>query len=434
MRYIEQGDQSVWRRKYEEEVLKNSSVEKRIIEEKEEILNRYNSLEVRHEQALSELKDIRNKFDKIVNLNSIEQTERERSEKQGLLQKSHEEKQSYEGKITSMEERIDILMKENTKLKSDIESTEASLKLETAACESLRKELHILHDKLENGSSQSHGSHHLHEGLTPKARLERLNSGLFDMDLDNLKELSHSSDEKEDTQTRNSKISKKEKSQVQAVEGQNVISIIKEKNAKIESLEETIQNMIQANIKNMLRMESELEEFRNREEGRLKKHRKRRKKRQKGPNLEASLPFGQEPDDTTDLISFITNKLAGRGNKVASSSHKPREQKRYTFTSTMTTYDYLNLSKDKKLIDMVNRSVGMVIEGQIYSDFVIRIGSNNQRKLRVFLLIGPFIFILYPKGSNGYYKLKERIHITEIQKIAFPEKNKTFFRMCVMNR
>ena len=51
-------------------------------------------------------------------------------------------------------------------------------------------------------------------------------------------------------------------------------------------------------------------------------------------------------------------------------------------------YDYLNVQSDTKLVKFLEKETGRKISGDMYSDYVTRVGTNMKRKLRIMVMFG----------------------------------------------
>lgn len=51
-------------------------------------------------------------------------------------------------------------------------------------------------------------------------------------------------------------------------------------------------------------------------------------------------------------------------------------------------YDYLNVQLDAKLVKFLEKETGRKSSGEMYSDYVTRVGTNMKRKLRIMVLFG----------------------------------------------
>ena len=60
-------------------------------------------------------------------------------------------------------------------------------------------------------------------------------------------------------------------------------------------------------------------------------------------------------------------------------------------------YDYLNVQLDAKLVKFLEKETGRKSSGEMYSDYVTRVGTNMKRKLRIMVLFGKLLLGLTPR-------------------------------------
>lgn len=95
-------------------------------------------------------------------------------------------------------------------------------------------------------------------------------------------------------------------------------------------------------------------------------------------------------------------------------------------------YDFENLRKNKSVVKLI-KSQGENKEPKIYSDPVTRINSDCERKLRILVISGKSMFILYNKNKSGAYKLKYVTSLSLITKVTICRKNTTLVKISVRN-
>lgn len=96
-------------------------------------------------------------------------------------------------------------------------------------------------------------------------------------------------------------------------------------------------------------------------------------------------------------------------------------------------YDFCSVLK--------NTSFSKILKGckdhkysKVFSDYVTRINSNCERKMRVCVITDQKMYILYPENNKGVFKLKYITNLELITKITVCKRNSTLIKISIMNQ
>lgn len=96
-------------------------------------------------------------------------------------------------------------------------------------------------------------------------------------------------------------------------------------------------------------------------------------------------------------------------------------------------YDFCSVSKNSSFGKILASSTDKN-NAKIFSDYITRINSNCERKMRVCVITDKKLYILYPENSKGNYKLKYITSLEMITKITVCIRNSTLIKISIMNQ
>ena len=71
---------------------------------------------------------------------------------------------------------------------------------------------------------------------------------------------------------------------------------------------------------------------------------------------------------------------------------------------------------------------------KVFSDYITRINSNCERKMRVCVITDKKLYILYPENKKGMFKLKYIADLELITKITVCKRNSTLIKISILNQ
>ena len=104
---------------------------------------------------------------------------------------------------------------------------------------------------------------------------------------------------------------------------------------------------------------------------------------------------------------------------------KPKKNKR----RNLHLHDFLEIHKDRHAEWIVEQKGGSLENGHIFCDYVTRINSHKERKMKVLLICDDYLYILNPKTAHSHYSEKLCVHLQRISSVTIPKTNKTLMKI-----
>jgi hypothetical protein len=100
---------------------------------------------------------------------------------------------------------------------------------------------------------------------------------------------------------------------------------------------------------------------------------------------------------------------------------------------TTDLYDFCSVLKNSSFRKILTSGKHHDKCSRVFSDYITRINSNCERKMRVCAITNKKMYILYPETSKGILKLKYLADLELITKITVCKRNSTLIKISIMN-
>lgn len=118
--------------------------------------------------------------------------------------------------------------------------------------------------------------------------------------------------------------------------------------------------------------------------------------------------------------------------KVQKPLSKPKAPKMLKKPINIDLYDFCSVLKNPSFTKILKSSKDHQYS-KVFSDYITRINSNCERKMRVCVITDKKMYILYPENTKGAFKLKYITDLELISKITVCKRNSTLIKISIMN-